>query len=159
MDSNDYKYVKEGVSVGNRPELVGGGLVRSMGGWSEVLAMRSKKEKQAFDSRVLGDSEFVQELKSGLDDLIKMNLRISGHIIKLEELCNRVCKKEDVSLGELISGSRRHKLIKARRIVSWIAVHELGYSGAEVARYLGVSNSCITRFIASGEKPDIEGLA
>lgn len=76
----------------------------------------------------------------------------------MDELCKRVCKKEGVSLGELISGSRRHKLIEARRIVSWIAVHELGYSGAEVARQLGVTNSCITRFIASGKKPDVRGL-
>ena len=45
-----------------------------------------------------------------------------------------------------------------RRIVSWIAVHELGDSGAEVARHLGVSHSCLIRLIASGEKPDIEGI-
>jgi putative transposase len=155
---NYYNYVKDGIASGNRPELVGGGLIRSMGGWSEVLAMRTRKEKHAFDSRVLGDSEFVQEIKSDLDDLIKKNLRISGQKIDLKELCNRVCAREGVSLGELISGSRRHVAIKSRRIVSWIAVRELGYSGAEVARYLGVTNSCITRFIASGEKPDTEGL-
>jgi putative transposase len=152
------KYVKEGIDTGRRPELVGGGLVRSLGGWSEVLALRTRKEKHAFDSRVLGDSDFVQEIKSNLDDMVKNNLRISGQSIDLEELCKRVCEKEGVSMGELITGSRRHKVINARRIVSWIAVHELGYSGAEVARYLGVTNSCITRFIASGEKPDIEGL-
>ena len=155
---NYIKYVKEGIAAGRRPELVGGGLVRSMGGWSEVLAMRSRKEKHAFDSRVLGDSDFVQEIKSNLDDLIKKNLRISGQNMDLQELCNRVCKREGVSSGELTSGSRRRKLIEARRIVSWIAVHELGYSGADVGRHLGVTNSCVTRFIASGGKPDIEGL-
>ena len=62
---NYYNYVKDGIAAGNRPELVGGGLIRSMGSWSEVLAMRTRKEKHAFDSRVLGDSEFVQEIKSG----------------------------------------------------------------------------------------------
>ena len=155
---NYYKYVKDGIAAGNRPELAGGGLIRSMGGWSEVLANRTRKDIHAFDSRVLGDSEFVQEIRTGLDDLIKRNLRISGQKIDLEELCNGVCKREGISLGELISGSRRQVAIKSRRIVSWIAVHELGYSGAEVARYLGVTNSCITRFIASGEKPDIDGL-
>lgn len=155
---NYYKYVKEGIKAGRRPDLVGGGLVRSLGGWSEVLALRTRKEKQAFDSRVLGDSDFVQEIKSGLDDMIKKNLRISGRSIDLEELCARVCKKKDVSLAELISGSRRRDLVTARRIVSWIAVHELGYSGAEVARHLGVTNSCVTRFLSSGETPDVEGL-
>ena len=155
---NYYKYVKEGIAAGRRPELVGGGLVRSLGGWSEVLALRRRKERHAFDSRVLGDSDFVQEIKSGLDDMLKKNLRISGQRIDLEELCDRVCKKKNVSLAELISGSRRRELVNARRIVSWIAVHELGYSGAEVARYLGVTNSCVTRFLSTGEKPDIEGV-
>jgi len=155
---NYIKYVKEGIAAGHRPELVGGGLVRSMGGWSEVLAMRSRREKHAFDNRVLGDSDFVREIKSNLDGLIKKNLRISGKKIDLRELCNRVCKREGVSLGELTTGSRRRKLIEARRIVSWISIHELGYSGAEVARHLGVTNSCVTRFIASGNKPDIKGL-
>jgi REP element-mobilizing transposase RayT len=31
---NYYNYVKDGIKAGNRPELVGGGLNRSMGGWS-----------------------------------------------------------------------------------------------------------------------------
>lgn len=155
---NYYKYVLEGVNAGRRLELVGGGLVRSLGGWSEVLALRTRKERHAFDSRILGGSDFVQEIKSGLDDMIKKNLRISGQRTDLGELCDRVCKKKNLSLTELISGSRRRELVNARRIVSWIAVHELGYSGAEVARHLGVTNSCVTRFLSSGEKPDIEGV-
>jgi chromosomal replication initiation ATPase DnaA len=90
--------------------------------------------------------------------MIKRNLRISGQRIDLKELCDRVCKKMKVSLAELLSGSRRHELVKARRTVSWIAVRELGYSGAEVARHLGVTNSCVTRFLSSGEKPNIDGI-
>ena len=35
---------------------------------------------------------------------------------------------------------------------------ELGYSGADVPRYLGVTNSCVTRFVASGQKPDVDDL-
>ena len=63
-----------------------------------------------------------------------------------------------ISMGELRSGSRRPDAVKARGSISWIAVRELGYSGADVARYLGVTNSCVTRFIASGQKPDVEDL-
>jgi len=123
-----------------------------------VLAVRNRKERHAFDSRILGDSEFIQELKTDLDDMIKKNLRISGQSIDLQALCDRVCKRRSVSLTELLSGSRRRELVNARRIISWLAVHELGYSGAEVARHLGVTNSCVTRFLASAEKPDIEGI-
>jgi hypothetical protein len=64
----------------------------------------------------------------------------------------------NISPGELRSGSRRREVTRARGSISWIAVRELGYSGADVARYLGVTNSCVTRFVASGQKPDVDNL-
>ena len=64
----------------------------------------------------------------------------------------------NISLNECRSGSRRRDVAKARGSISWIAVRELGYSGADVARYLGVTNSCVTRFVASGPKPDVDEL-
>ena len=153
---NYQRYVQKGTALGRRPELVGGGLVRSLGGWSEVLALRSRGEKQRSDQRILGNSEFVQEVISGLDDLVKKNLRLSGQRIDIDALAQQVCRKYNISLGELRSGSRRRIVVEARGSISWIAVKELGYSGADVARYLGVTNSCVTRFVASGKKPDVE---
>ena len=144
--------------MGRRPDLVGGGLVRSLGGWSEVFALRSRGEKQRSDQRILGDSEFVQDVISGLDDLTKKNLRLSGQRIDIAALAKQVCRKYNISLGEPCSGSRRRAVVEARGSISWIAVRELGYSGADVARYLGVTNSCVTRFVASGEKPDVDDL-
>jgi len=153
---NYLKYVEKGIPQGRRPELVGGGLIRSLGGWSAVLALRGRGEKQASDTRILGDSEFVQEVTSDLDNLVKKNLRLSGRQVDIITLAGRVCKKHGISLGELRSGSRRREIVEARGIVSWIAVRELGYSGADVARYLGVTNSCITKSVSSGEKPDMK---
>jgi REP element-mobilizing transposase RayT len=152
---NYLKYIEEGRLLGRRPELVGGGLIRSMGGWSEVVSLRGRGEKQASDQRILGDSEFVQEVVSGLDDLVKRNLRLSGQRMDIDKLAETVCEKHDVSLGELRSGSRRHPVVKARWIIAWIAVRDLGYSGADVARYLGVTNSCVTRSV-SFRPPDVD---
>ena len=39
---NYYSYMKEGMDQGRHPELVGGGLIRSLGGWSEVRKLRLK---------------------------------------------------------------------------------------------------------------------
>jgi predicted transcriptional regulator len=49
-------------------------------------------------------------------------------------------------------------VVEARGSISWIAVRELGYSGADVARFLGVTNSWVTRFVASGQKPGVNDL-
>ncbi len=70
----------------------------------------------------------------------------------------KVSDKYDVTIGELRSGGRRKAVVKARRVMSWISVRELGYSGADVARYLGVTNSCVTRLISSGIKQGIDNI-
>jgi putative transposase len=155
---NYIQYVEKGIDQGRRPELVGGGLIRSMGGWSEVLASRVRGERQVADQRILGDGEFVNQVISGLDDLVKKNLRLSGRRIDIKVLAEKVSEKYDVSIGELRSGSRRKAVVVARRAMSWIGVRELGYSGADVARYLGVTNSCVTRVASSGRKQDIDDI-
>jgi len=57
--------------------------------------------------------------------------------------------------GELRSGSRRREAVMARGEIALGAVRELGYSGAEVARYLGVTTSCINRVV--GQRGEEEG--
>jgi hypothetical protein len=98
-------------------------LIRSSGGWSEVLSLRERAQRHAFDQRILGDSEFVQEVKSGLNDLMKRNLRLSGRVIDFDILFERVCKNYDISAGELRSGSRRHKVVKARQVLFWVPLY------------------------------------
>jgi REP element-mobilizing transposase RayT len=152
---NYLQYIKEGIYQGRRPELVGGGLIRSMGGWSAVLASRRRGEREIADQRILGDGDFVKSVISGLDDLVKKNLRLSGQRIDIKALAEKISERYNISAGELLSGGRRREVVKARQAISWIGVRELGYSGADVARYLGVTNSCVTRLISEEVKQDI----
>ncbi len=52
-------YVEKGIAQGRRPELVGGGLIRSAGGWSVVKAMRRAQDHMKSDERILGDGDFT----------------------------------------------------------------------------------------------------
>jgi hypothetical protein len=63
------------------------------------------------DQRILGDSESVQEVISGIDDIMKMNLRLSEQGVNFETLAEVVCKKYDFPVGELRPGSGRHKVV------------------------------------------------
>ena len=83
---------------------------------------------------------------------------MAGQRIDIEALAEKVSEKYNVSMGELRSGGRRRAVVKARRAMSWIGVRELGYSGADVARYLGVTNSCVTRMISAGRKRDADDI-
>ena len=70
----------------------------------------------------------------------------------------KMSERYNVSIGELRSGGLRRAVVQARRAMSWIGVRELGYSGDDVARYLSVTNSCVTRMISTGKKPDIDDI-
>lgn len=150
------EFVTRGIDKGKRPELVGGGLIRSAGGWFEVLALRGSGDRQASDQRILGDGEFVQQLLEEMDEIGSKNLRLPHEKMSLDLLAARVCDVHGVQTGELLSGSRRRDIIEARRVMSWLSVRELGYSGAEVARYLGVTSSCVTRAASGREVADID---
>jgi hypothetical protein len=67
-------------------------------GWSEVLSLRGRGEKQRSDQRILGDSKFVQDVITGLDDLVKKKLRLSGPRIDITALAHQVCKKYKICL-------------------------------------------------------------
>jgi putative transposase len=142
------KFVSEGITLGRRPELVGGGLIRSMGGWSGVLGLRRKGEKKASDERILGDGEFVERVLEEWDEVGRASLRLPRVRGSLSVLARQVCENWGVTIEELRSGSRRQVVLKAREEFSQIAVQGLGYSGAEVARFVGVSGSCVTRIVA-----------
>ena len=73
--------------------------------------------------------------------------RVLHHVM----LAVKVCNFYRVTLDEIRSGSRKHEVVEARGELSRVAVQLFGYSGAEVARHLRVTNSYITR-IASSKK-------
>ena len=55
-------FVRKGIDQGRRPELVGGGLLRSVGGWSVLKALRDTATRVISDERILGSSEFVEKV-------------------------------------------------------------------------------------------------
>ena len=55
-------FINEGIGLGKQPELIGGGLLRSLGGWSQVVAKRRMGEKEEGDERILGSGDFVQAI-------------------------------------------------------------------------------------------------
>ena len=50
----------------------------------------------------------------------------------------------------------REKIVKSRRIFCQIAVKKMGYSGADVARFLGINPSAVNRLAVSDELPELE---
>jgi len=150
------EFVGRGIEVGSRPELIGGGLIRSLGGWSQVLSLRRVGSKIFSDERILGSSEFVKDVIADADEKAKETLRLTLKISDLPSLALKVCEGEGVDEAELRSGLRKGEVVKSRRIFCQIAVKKMGYSGADVARFLGITTSAVNRLAVSDELPELE---
>jgi len=149
------EFVEAGIAQGRRKDLVGGGLVRSAGGWSQVLSFRRKGIRVASDERILGSGEFVQRLLSEVDDREKETLRLSSLIRDLPSLASRIAEGEGVTEEELRSGGRTRRISKARRVFCQVALKKMGHSGADVARFLGVTTSAVFRAAGREEFSDL----
>lgn len=150
-------FVREGAGQGRRPELVGGGLVRSLGGWSQVVSLRRKGMQSVHDDRILGSSDFVSGLLREAEGKEKDSLRLSSKRSSLDSLAKEVVKREGVEEKALRGGSSSAKTVRARRLFCQLAVKQLNYFGAEVARYLGMTTSSVNRNANAKELPEIKG--
>jgi putative transposase len=54
------EFVKKGVAVGRRSDLIGGGLVRSAGEWSALRTILKGEIRMKGDERILGEGDFVE---------------------------------------------------------------------------------------------------
>lgn len=142
------RFVAEGVGLGRRPELLGGGLIRSVGGWSEVKSQRRRGKREQADERILGSGEFVERIIREAERGMQQQYSVKEPGSKLERMIAEQCKKHNVSLTELRSGSRRGKIPAVRAAASRKLVVDYGIPLAEVARQVGVSTSAISKSLA-----------
>ena len=139
------RYVSEGVGMGKRLELVGGGVIRSKGGWSEVVSLRRKCEREASDERILGGGEFVERVLEDAEERIKETLRWKKRVMDLKALLGEVCRREGLEEEEIRGRSRRKPVVRGGKIICQVALRKLGYTGASVARFLGMTTSSVNR--------------
>ncbi|MBI5409055.1 MAG: transposase [Nitrospirae bacterium] len=145
------QFVKDGIGQKHDPQFSGGGLIRSQGGWSQVLSLRRKAEKEEYDERVLGSGDFVHAILREAEEKEKRQLKIRRTGLTLSRVIEEEVKKTKVSLQELKNGSRRKAVSETRAKVARRGVEELGVSCAELARHLGVCTSSVSRVIAKAE--------
>jgi hypothetical protein len=140
-------YVKKGIDQGRRPELVGGGLIRSLGGWSAVKTMRRSGERELSDDRILGNGEFVERIIKEAEAKRKYQLPVKEQDQKINKFIAKLCKNKKVSIKEVRSGSRRKEVSGVRAVIAIGLVNKHGVALTEVARRVGVSTAAVSKII------------
>lgn len=149
---NEYRrFVQEDIGKGRNPMLTGGGQIRSRGGWSQVLSMRRKGHKEEADERILGNGDFVHEILREAEEKELRQLKLWQSGLNIDEIIAQECRNGKIRAEELKGGSRRRKVSEARAGIARRCSEELGLSGAEIARHLGVNTSSINRAVAKAQ--------
>jgi len=139
------QFVKKGIEQGRRPELVGGGLIRSLGGWSIVKAIRKEDAMELCEDRILGSGEFVQKLIDESDENIRRQFESKKYIKKAKRFIKEECRRQKISYGAMTDSSRNRSITKARASIARKLLNEYGLTKAETACQLGVSTSAISK--------------
>ena len=146
------EFVKKGVAAGRRPDLTGGGLVRSAGGWSALRAMRKAASRMKGDERVLGQEDFVEAvLKAARENLDRKSMiRALGY--DFEWLLGRVTGLLGLTSGELLTGGKQRRAVKARSVLCYWGTRELGMSAVGISKRLNIASSTASESATRGRQ-------
>jgi len=142
------QFVKNGVDQGKRPELQGGGLVRSSGGGKVGLLGRKKEDRELSDERILGSGDFVAFVIQDKNELEEKRLEKK---IPLDKLIRLVSDFLRIEKSEVFSRSRKRIIGKARALIAYYSICEMGYKGAEVGRALRIAGPSVSQCIERGK--------
>jgi len=145
-------FVQEGIALGRRPELTGGGLIRSHGGWSAVKAMRRAKEFQKSDERILGDGDFVEKVLAISQESKERKYHLLGQGIDLERIVEKGASLMGVEPSLIWLSGKERSRVSARSLICYWAVRHLGISLAELSRRSGLSMSGVSQSVKRGEE-------
>jgi len=152
-------FVAQGIKHGRRPDLVGGGLLRSVGGWAELKEFRDLGIRIKGDERLLGSSDFVEKVLKQADEQLEEKYRLQVNVISLQGLVEKVARYYKIDPKNLKSVSKERRITEARRVLSYIAVRKLGYKCSDVSKAMGISAVTVSKAVSLGsELSDVDKI-
>jgi hypothetical protein len=151
-------FVKKGIDMGRRPELVGGGLIRSLGGWDEIKNMRlTGHDRIKSDQRILGESDFVLNVLSESEETFERKQRLKRLGFDFDKILERVCSIFDLEKNYIIGRGRQKARVEARDLLCYWCAKELGIPMIDLAKRFGMTISAVSYAVQRGEKIAKEG--
>lgn len=146
------EFVRKGIAMGRRDDLTGGGLIRSMGGWAAVKAMRRAKIFEKSDERILGDGNFVDQVLSAAGEQMEQRNLLKSLGYDIKKAAERVCSVMDLETDEIWKIGKSRRRVAARSLLCYWAVRELGMSMTALSKSLNVSLSSVSQSVTRGEE-------
>ena len=143
-------FVADGIEQGRRPDLQGGGLIRSLGGWQALGSLRRGREGWTSDERILGNSAFVEACLREVEWQAARVERQRKRSPSLDEVVARVCRAVGVPPEAPGAGGRRPAVSRAREGIAYLWMEVMGRPGRPLASRLGVQSASIYKAAQRG---------
>ncbi|MFQ5976473.1 MAG: transposase [Candidatus Hydrothermarchaeales archaeon] len=144
------EYVCEGIEKGRQPELIGGGLIRSLGGWSEARKLGKGEKRIKGDERILGDTQFVLDALQESAERFERKYELKARGYDLDALAKHIGEIFGMDLGEIYSPGKYKRLIKPRSVFCYWAVCELGETATSLAKGLSLTQAGVSKSVLRG---------
>jgi putative transposase len=152
-------YVKKGIAEGQRPDLVGGGLIRSAGGWSVVKALQKSAARMKGDERILGDGDFVETVLKEARESLERKYTLGAQGYNFDWLVKHVAKLLNSEPKDVLAQGKYKQCVKARGLLCYWGTRELGMTTVELAKKLNLAQPTISQSVMRGRKiAEDEGL-
>ena len=145
-------FVANGVGKGRRADLVGGGLLRSVGGWGVLKGFRDIGVRSKGDERILGSSDFVERVLEKADEQLEEKYRLQVSAVSLQALIDKVAQCFKIDAENLKSSGKERRVTNARRVLCYIAIRKLGYKCRDVSKTVGISAATVSKAVSLGRK-------
>jgi len=146
------EFVKKGIEQGKRSDLVGGGLIRSAGGWSAIKALRRSGAYQKGDERILGDSDFVKKVLAQAEEKFERKYDLKSEGFNFEKVLERAARLSDLEPEQVLAVGKDKKRVTARSLLCFWATSELGITQRELAQKLNISQPAVSLAVKRGEQ-------
>jgi putative transposase len=145
-------FVQEGADQKQRPELVGGGLIRSLKGWKAIKSRRAAGQHLKGDERILGDPDFVNDVLVANEDALERQAVYRSQGRDFDWLVERVADLLAMEVGDVLKAGRYPQTVKARSMLLYWAHRELDIPATELAKRMKLSQPAVSQSVARGEK-------
>ena len=145
-------FVQKGIELGRRPELTGGGLVRSLGGWSKAKMLRRSIDRIKSDERILGDGDYVDEILKKANEQLESRYLLASLGYDIETVVSRVAEVLDIDSEKVWQKGKHPETVRARSLFCFWAARELGITMKELSGRLGLTPPAVSISVRRGEE-------
>jgi hypothetical protein len=145
-----HAFVKSGINQGHRQDLTGGGLSRSLGGWTEI---RDHRTSVKGDQLILGENDFVMHFLSSAHEQYDRGTLLRNKGYTVDTVASHIATLCGLRKTDILSKGRQKATVEARSLFCFPTVRYINATiTVDLARLIGMSPSAMSYAVTRDKK-------